>query len=213
MKLKRWVLLASLTLTSFSLELSAGAHSQTFAGEMLSDPDMSLFIPARQKPDSHPVWLSSETFDSQERAVAAASSRFNPQSILEDREYLGFILVNRLPDKPIYLYTVSHGDAGQNTVPIRSKLPKNFELAAFWHTHGSEHWSRVYFSAFDTALAQRMNVPVYLANHSGGLLVYRPHEATLTRMRAYSRGLGKVQGIATGQAATDQHGPIRIAVR
>jgi len=213
MILKQWGLLTSLTLMLFSLELSANAHNQIFAGKMQSDPNMSLLIPARQKPSSHPVWLSAESFNSQESAVAAASSRFNPQSIKEDREYLGFILVNTQQDKPFYVYTVSHGDAGQNTVPIRSKLPQNFQLVAFWHTHGSEHWSRMYFSSFDTALAQRMNVPVYMASHSGDLLVYKPDDVTLSRMRAYSRGLGKVKGIAKGQAALGLNGPIRIATR
>jgi len=213
MILKQWVLLTSLSLTLLSFELSANAHNQSFAGKMQNDPNMSLLIPARQKPSSHPVWLSAESFNSQESAVAAASSRFNPRSIMEDREYLGFILVNTQQGKPFYVYTVSHGDAGQNTVPIRSKLPENFKLVAFWHTHGSEHWSRMYFSSFDTALAQRMNVPVYMASHSGDLLVYKPDDATLSRMRAYSRGLGKVKGIAKGQAALGSNGPIRIAIR
>ena len=213
MKLKRWTLLAYLALMSFSLELFAGSHHYTFTEEMQGDPSMSLLIPTRSRPSSHPVWLSSEVFDSQEGAVAAASSRFNPQSIIEDREYIGIVLVNKQLEKPFYVYTVSHGNPGQDTVPIRYKQPKNFELVAFWHTHGSEHWSRVYFSSSDTALAQRKNVPVYLANHSGDLLVYRPHDTTLSRMRAYSRGLGKVLGIATGQTAIDQHGPMRVATR
>jgi len=213
MILKQWILLGSLAIMLFSMELSANTHNHVFAGKMQNDPNMSLLIPARVKPSSHPVWLSAESFNSQESAVVAASSRFNPQSIVEDREYLGFILVNTQQGKPFYVYTVSHGDAGQDTVPTRSKLPENFKLVAFWHTHGSEHWSRTYFSAFDTALAQRMKVPVYMASHSGDLLVYKPNDVTLSRMRAYSRGLGKVKGIAKGRAALGLNGPIRIATR
>lgn len=192
---------------------SAAVHSNSFILQMINDSQMDLLIPARAAPKSHPVWLNSERFGNIEDAIVSVSSRFNPQSIKEDREYLGVVLENNQGKKPYYVYTVSHGDVGQDTVAFRTKRPKNFSLVAVWHTHGGEHWSRQYFSAADTQLAKKWDVPVYLADHTGSLKVFRPETKTLSRMRAYSKGLGKVTGISKGQAATNPEGPIRVATR
>ncbi len=190
-----------IAILSFSVGSSAKQTrfdtSDSFLNEMNQSPEMlKLLGPLEGKLSS--MWLSNTPYKSHLEASAAASNRFNPLSIIEDREYLGTILKSE-GNEPHYLYLVNHGQANADVVPIRIVVPVGYELAAFWHTHGAEHWSRVYFSSQDTALAKRWGVPVYLANHTGNLQVFNPEQETRSSAWAKWRGLGAIEGVAKGQ--------------
>jgi len=183
-----------------------------FAQAMIHDKSISLLAgPSAALGTKEPVWLSNTAFATLDEAVKEASNRFNPYSVREDREYIGIVLEYENPDNKHFLYTVSRGQAHQNTVPFRLVVPNGYRLAAFWHTHGSAHWSREYFSATDTSLAQRWNVPIYLANHTGALQIFRPDSRTFSRQWAKSRGLGRAAGIARGKQVIADDMPIRVA--
>ena len=209
---KKWIGFSIIfQMLTFSTSHAASPNLSTLSA-MDQHSDLQLFIPARAETSSYPVWLSSERFDTLETAVVAASDRFNPKSIKEDRKYLGLILHYLHPTKSFYVYTVSFGDKGQDAVGLRNRHPLSYEIVAAWHTHGGEYGPRQYFSAADTQLANRWDVPIFLTDYTGSLLVYQPEQQTLTRMRAYSMGFGKTKGIAKGLIAAGRSGPIKIAV-
>jgi hypothetical protein len=175
--------------------------TDSFQTQMNQSPDMDRLLgPLEDKTSA--LWLSSQRFESHLEASTAASNRFNPRSILEDREYVGVILKHEGVD-PYYLYTVSRSETHADIVPFRIVVPQGYELAAFWHTHGAEHWSRVYFSSQDTSLSKRWNVPIYLATHKGALQVFNPESATRSSRWAKQRGFGNINGIAKGQWMKD----------
>ena len=102
--------------------------------------------------------------------AAAASNRFNPDSVARDREHVGGIL--RCAGG--YYYT--HGVARQRQSPVMYSVnvPPNCVSTALWHTHGSSRRNREYFSEWDTRSADALGKPMYMANHLGELRVYRP---------------------------------------
>jgi len=182
----------------------AEADTAAFESSMNSTHEMTLLAGAAEG-GYKPIWISNITYSSHIEAAAAASNRFNPLSIQEDREYVGIVLKSQ-GDTPYFTYTISQGSAGANAVPLRIAVPQGFELAAFWHTHGAEHWSRVYFSNADTALAQKWGVPIYLANHVGSLQVFNPDSRTRSTAWAQRKGFGRIAGIAAGDKARAQSG-------
>ena len=113
-------------------------------------------------------------FSSIEEAVFAASRRFNPSSIQEDREYLGVVLRGVAGGKDQYFYTVGAGRRGHGQVTVRIELPQSLRLAAFWHTHGAAGINRELFSRADVELVEQWQVPFYLADHTRQLKVFRP---------------------------------------
>ncbi len=192
-----FALLLSPTLPTFAADSS-------FQESMMSNPGTAL-LAGPAEGGYQAIWLSTTPFPSHVEAAAAASNQFNPRSIAEDREYVGVVLKSA-GENPYYLYTISRGGHGADAVPFRVAVPQGFELAAFWHTHGAKHWSRVYFSNSDTALAERWNVPIYLANHTGNLQVFSPGAHTRSTAWAQKKGFGRVAGIAKGNEARGNSG-------
>lgn len=154
-------------------------------------------------PDSQ--WFASEL-----AAVVSATRHYNPQSIREDREFMGAIL--RHDD--CYTFTVDAGERGRDRVSVRIVVPAGAEIVAFWHTHGARHHSRRYFSDVDTALVDSWQKRFYLADYTGTLKVIAPGMPTLSRYRARRLGLPPRAGYARGDVVSDASGaPIRIATR
>lgn len=142
-------------------------------------------------------------------AVIAASNYFNPLSIQEDREYIGAILKHKRQGH--FIYTVSSGQSGEDTVSARIKVPAEYEITAFWHTHGNHHWTRKYFSDVDTQLAKQWGLPFYMAEASGKLRVYNPNDPTLSTMRSRKMGLGAQRGYAKGRIVSHDEGRVHLA--
>lgn len=136
------------------------------------------------------------------QAVIFASNRYNPVSIQEDREFIGAILYDAGVGGK-YIYTVEAGVSGHDQVTTRIRIPKGYHLVAFWHTHGAAHWSRQFFSEIDTALAEKWQLPFYLANHTGELLVFEPGSPTMSIFQARRLGLGRQRGYARGRKIFD----------
>lgn len=144
-------------------------------------------------------------FASIEEAVAEASNRFNPESIDEDREFMGAILkYNDVSDLGhAYTYTATAGDPGAGQVTIKLKLSNEFKVVAFWHTHGGVYWSRKYFSDVDTSVANHWGLPFFMADYSGKLRVFNPGDKTLSLRKARTLGLGRNRGYAKGSIVKD----------
>lgn len=109
-------------------------------------------------------------FPSVEAAVIAASNRFNPISVAEDREFLG--TVYRIGES--YAYTVSSGRIGSGAAELHLRRASVEDVVALWHTHGARRELSDSFSHADTAAANQLGVPMYLADHKGFLKVLRP---------------------------------------
>lgn len=160
-----------------------------------------VFSPAHASPATQ-QWFASEL-----EAVVAAADQYNPESIREDREYMGAIL--RRGDR--YSFTVGAGHAGRDTVTVRIAIPNGTELIAFWHTHGARMQSNRYFSAVDTRLVKTWQIPFYLADYTGQLKVMQPDDRTISASRARYLGLPSRAGFAAGQIVNAVNGePIRI---
>jgi len=128
-------------------------------------------------------------------AVIAASNLYNPTSIVEDREYMGAVL----RDGDRYLYTVSAGQQRRDKITVKIEIRPGCELIALWHTHGAPASERKYFSKVDTRLAEKLQIPFYLADFTGLLKIFEP---------GMPRGLGK------GRKVLDNSGDvIRIKVK
>ncbi|MCG8669492.1 MAG: DUF4329 domain-containing protein, partial [Pseudomonadales bacterium] len=194
--------------------LTAGVKSTLVTlGSVLLGAALASAEPTQPAPDSghscarqdHPLGFHGH-FASVEQAAAAAADRFNPYSIREDREYMGAILRHKHPasgkEEPAFTYTAAAGHAHHDRITIKVKLPGDYEIVAFWHTHGAEHWSRKYFSDTDTRLAKHWGVPFYLADFSGLLRVYKPDSRILSLNQARRLGLGSRRGFAKGQVVT-----------
>lgn len=138
--------------------------------------------------------LASEYFSSPLAAVVAASNAHNPQSIAQDREFIGAVLLLG----GVYRYTVGQGKRGEDTVSVRVAIPRGAEIVAFWHTHGAAGHGRRYFSHIDTALVANWNKPFYMADHSGVLRVFHPGDAVMTAAKSRRLGLGGRAGYAKG---------------
>jgi hypothetical protein len=133
-------------------------------------------------------------YPSAEAAAHAAGRLYYQQSASEDREFIGGII--RFGVR--YTYTVTAGDRGADQVRTTLRLPSGSALVAVWHTHGSPHSSRKYFSAVDTKLVTRLGLPFYLMDPSGKLRVFSPGDSTLSRLQTRRLGLGNQAGYARG---------------
>lgn len=128
--------------------------------------------------------LSHTYFNSINEAVVAATNRYNPISLREDREFMGTIYTRG--DE--YGYTVSSGRPGTGASNIHIKQSALRDVVAFWHTHGKAAAQFKYFSSHDAALVSDMARPLYLADYTGRLKVLEPHTQKLRPVPA--RGLG-----------------------
>ena len=138
-------------------------------------------------------------FNTETKAVAAATDIYNPLSLEQDREFMGAIL--RIKDK--YIYTVTAGIVGKDTVTIRIPRSSWSQVVAFWHTHGRAEHKNKYFSEVDTNLANKTGKPFYLADYTGALKVFRPGGKTLNRRKAAALGLPGQSGFSRGTQAFD----------
>ncbi len=128
-------------------------------------------------------------------AAAAAGNQFYRRSASEDREYMGGIIKS----EDTYTFTVTAGVRKSDSVTARIVIPVNSQLVGLWHTHGSPHYSRSFFSEVDTQLVESMGVPFYLTDPEGRLSVYRPGDRTLTRQQSRRLGLPLSSGNAKGR--------------
>jgi len=113
---------------------------------------------------------SGSAFDSSLSAVIAASDRYNPRSIEEDKEYMGAILY----DGESFSYTVTAGKPRQADLVVRVKVPVGSKIVAWWHTHASPGTYGKRFSRNDIELVRLQNVPFYMADPYGHLRVLKP---------------------------------------
>ena len=139
--------------------------------------------------------FSLDSYDSELQAVVAAVSKYNSISIAEDREYIGGIF--KQSNK--YHYSVMAGNHGEDRITTTLRFPKNTQLVALWHTHGADGYAREYFSDVDTAVAQQLNKPFYLADHTYQLKVFRPETQVMSAAKARRHGLHSVQGYSEGE--------------
>ena len=139
----------------------------------------------------------SQWFGSELEAVVSATRQYNPQSIREDREFMGAIL--RHDD--CYTFTVGAGQPGRDRIAVRIAVPAGAEIVAFWHTHGARHPSHRYFSDVDTALVGLVAEALLSRGlHRCTLKVIAPGMPTLSRHRARRLGLPARTGYARGDA-------------
>jgi hypothetical protein len=151
-----------------------------------------------------------QRFGTELEAVVAATGRYNPQSIREDREFMGAILRH----DGGYTFTVGAGKPGRDRITVAITIPKGAEVVAFWHTHGARRRSNRYFSNVDPALVDRWQKRFYLADYTGFLKVMAPGAPTLSKIRAHRLGLPARAGYARGEIISDAHGePVIIATR
>lgn len=172
------------------------------AGAITAAAVASLSACATQMPvqvtrvDNHP-------YSTPLAALLAAANRYNPRSIAEDREFLGMIL--QIDGR--YYYTVAEGIAGANSIAAEVPTAKNDTLVlALWHTHGGAGEHRQYFSPTDTKMANRLQLPFFLADYTGQLKVYRPNAPTLFPFQAKRLGLQERRGAAIGELVADGTG-------
>lgn len=149
-------------------------------------------------------------YSSELAAVVAAANQYNPVSIQEDREYIGTIFRhgNR------FGFTVTAGARGCGCSSISLPQSELMNVVAFWHTHGGISRAYRYFSSADTSLVNQHNKPLYLADYTGYLKVFRPGDHTLAPRISARLGLGVKPGIATGEFVRSELGPrVKIQVR
>ena len=140
--------------------------------------------------------LNQQVFDSELEAVVHAMNTYNPQSIQEDREFIG--AVYKLNHSHGYIYSVAPGSSGRDKVSAAIPKLENANIVSFWHTHGSAHHSRHYFSDVDTQLVEQWDLPFYLGCADGNLRVFKPGDKVLSFRQAQLLGLGKATGYARG---------------
>lgn len=140
--------------------------------------------------------LANETYSSVELAAAGAARAWRGRSAHEDREYMGALLALA---EGGFGYSAAGGVSGADAVSVRVRIPRGARLAGLWHTHGAPHFSREFFSAIDTALAERLDAPLFLAAPSGALRVFAPGDAKLDAREAARLGLGASRGYARGR--------------
>lgn len=173
------------------LGLFAYRFSQAFTMTFLI-----IFLVACSVGNTYPIsGLQLKSYPSVIDAVEAASNLYNPISIETDREFMGAILErdNR------YFYTAVAGSVGTGNVRLSLPPPYYGEVIALWHTHGKAAKAHQFFSAIDVNLVKRLELPFYLADHTGELKVLYPNSTTISPLHAKSLGLQGFRGIATGQ--------------
>ncbi|MEQ8955582.1 MAG: DUF4329 domain-containing protein [Gammaproteobacteria bacterium] len=134
-------------------------------------------------------------------AVIAAADLFNPRSVREDREFMGTIFQS----DGFFGYTVTAGAARANRISIAVPAHEWDRVVAFWHTHGDDAPMHRYYSQQDTTLVQRHQKPLYLADYTGYLKVFRPEHRVLSRYAAERLGLPARSGFAIGEYVQDEY--------
>lgn len=168
-------------------------------------PLLAIMIATAAEATQNPQWFESEL-----DAVVAASQQYNPQSITEDREFMGAIL----QQDNCYTFTVGAGKPGRDRITVTIKIPPGAKVVAFWHTHGARQNRHRYFSDVDTDLVKTSQKRFYLADHTGRLKVMAPGASTISKYRARRLGLPQRAGYARGEIVKDSQGkPVTIATR
>lgn len=149
-------LVTGFLLTVYTFEVSAG---NTVRSKMVVDSA----VPA--------LGYSSEV-----EAVIAATNRYNPASVRDNREHVGGIV--RCPGRRFF-YT--HGAGQKHIAPVRFtvSIKKGCQLVALWHTHGGRKEHRKYFSPTDTKTARLLKKPFYMADYRGALSVFYPDDEVM----------------------------------
>lgn len=137
-----------------------------------------------------------------EEAVLTMSRCFLRSSIREDREFIGAVLRT----DGGYSYFVQRGEQGRGSAQLRLPRRRGQQLVAFWHTHGAPGPARHLFSATDTRLVARTNVPLYLTDPAGAIRVYRPGDDRDGTLRAARSALRVPQDTATGSLVASRLG-------
>lgn len=152
--------------------------------------------------------ITQALFSSELEAVQAATNLYNPISIREDREYMGAIY--RSGD--YYGFTVVAGDIGANKISFKIPAEQWSSVVALWHTHGDASPLKQYFSRTDTRLVKQLRKPLYLADYTGTLKVFRPEDRPLSGFAAQRYGLPGRRGYALGEVVRDARAR-KVAVR
>ena len=108
-------------------------------------------------------------FGTEVDAVTEASNKYNPLSIKENAEYFGAVY----KCGNTFDYTVDKVSSMQDKWTMRVKLPKNCPLTSVWHTHGDKTYNHKFFGPGDISTAINRNIPVYLADYTGELKVFK----------------------------------------
>lgn len=145
--------------------------------------------------------LVKQAYATEVAAVTAAANRFNPDSILKDREYMGVILEK----DGLYFYTYTVGHRGYDEITTLLPGAEFGKTVALWQTHGRAAYKNRFFSPSDTDVAKRLELPFYLADHTGELKVYKPGDETLPILTAQREGFYQ-RGAAQGNKVKDEHG-------
>lgn len=149
-------------------------------------------------------------FTSELDAVRAAADRFNPLSILEDREYMGTIFETQGK----YGYTVAAAASGKDNWRLSIPSMEWDRVRAFWHTHGDASPQHRYFSDADTRSVRKFGLPFYLADYTGYLKVFRPGDRTLSPFAAGRLNLPTQSGFAIGEYLRDKRNRvIKVSTR
>jgi len=143
-----------------------------------------------------------EIYPSQRAALVAATNRFNPVSIAEDREFMGAIY--RCQEG--FRYSVGAGEAGAGNVTVTLVAPAGCQIDALWHTHGGANPRHQYFSGVDTQLVAETGLAFYMADYSGKLRVFEPGDRTMTIAEARRLGLGTASDYGHGKIVRDAQG-------
>ncbi len=143
---------------------------------------------------------SSLLFATELEAVKAASDIYNPLSIREDREYMGTIFESAGK----FGYTVSASARREDRWSLSIAAMDWDRIRAFWHTHGNASPQHRYFSDSDTRSVQKFGKPLYLADYTGYLKVYRSAGKTLSPYAAAKLSLPMKNGFAVGEFVRDK---------
>lgn len=155
-------------------------------------------------------FCTSQLFASELDAVRAAADRYNPQSIREDREYMGAII----EVEGRFGYTVSAASPRNDSWRLAIPGDEWDRVRAFWHTHGDASAAHRYFSDADTASVNRFSMPFYLADYTGYLKIFRPGDRTLSPFAASRLNLPRQPGFAIGEYIRDKRDrTIRVSTR
>jgi len=128
-------------------------------------------------------------------AVVEVVNKYNPVSVREDTEYMGMVVKKGNE----YTTTATKGVRGAGNVTILLNVPCDGEVVALWHSHGGEGLGRKYYSAMDSAVVTKYQLPFYMVDHTGTLRVLVPGHNTISLLQAEKIGLGRISGTAKGQ--------------
>ncbi|GAB5499942.1 MAG: hypothetical protein PsegKO_22530 [Pseudohongiellaceae bacterium] len=150
------------------------------------------------------------TYRSELEAVKAATDLYNPISIRQDREFMGAIYRSGR----YFRYSVFANARGVDRFTFSVPGEHRDTLVAFWHTHGDASPLHQYFSQFDTRMVRQLRKPLYLADFTGVLKVFRPGSRVLSGFAAGRYGLPRSRGYALGEVVKNKDAePVGIATR